>query len=88
MNSEEALVFWNNIRRGMFRRTKTTTIPSRRKSKAGKIVNRLQRDKHSKSMLVAKHPRGMSHVPKYPDDRTRMLISNHIGRMKDKQDRK
>jgi hypothetical protein len=88
MNTEQAIAFWNNQRRGVFRRTKTDTIPTRRRAKAGKLGNRIERNKTSESMLVAKHPRGFSPLPKFNDERTKVLFTNYSNRVKDKQDRK
>lgn len=72
---------------------KWSNIPSkptirRAAAKIGRLTCRLMRNKSSDSMMTANHPKGFNHLPKYMDERTKMLFNNHANRLKDKADRK
>lgn len=56
-------------------------------AKRGRLANRIERNKHSRSMMVAQHPKGMLPVPRFNDERTKTLFDSYSRRLAVKADR-
>lgn len=62
-------------------------VVRRTDAKRGKLVNRIERNKYSRSMMTAQHPKGMLPVPRFNDERTKNLFAAHGKRIAIRQDR-
>lgn len=62
-------------------------VVRRVEAKRGKLANRIERNKYSRSMMVAQHPKGMLPVPRFNDERTKSLFASYQRRITVRQDR-
>lgn len=88
MDKSKILAAYTLLNERKWSKVANKPIIRRAAAKMGRLACRLMRNKVSNSMMTAQHPKGLSHVPKYMDERTQMLFNNHSNRLKDKQDRK
>lgn len=64
-----------------WQKVQSSPIIRRVDAKRGKLACRIERNKGSKSMLAAKHPKGMPHIPLYLDSRTKEMMESYRRRL-------